>query len=117
MNCIFGLFDVLGFKSFCENCDPREAETVFKIMDEFEEEIPEMLLTALDVRKSATKEKKDVLKKKLRWLTFSDTIFVALPYELSGHPEELKFNLLFFSMLVAYINLRMFEIGLPVTLR
>jgi hypothetical protein len=114
MNCIFGLFDVLGFKSFCENCDTREAETVFKIMDEFETEIPEILLTVLDIQGTATEEKKEMLKSRLHWLTFSDTIFVALPYDLSGHPDELKFNLLFFSMVVAYINRRMFEIGLPV---
>jgi len=83
-------------------------------MDEFETEIPETLLTALDLQKNAPKDKKDILKNRLRWLTFSDTIFVTLPYDLAAQPEELKFNLLFFSMLVAHINRRMFEIGLPI---
>jgi hypothetical protein len=30
MNCIFGLFDILGFKSFCENCDPKNSKVVSK---------------------------------------------------------------------------------------
>ena len=30
MNCIFGLFDILGFKSFCDNCDPKSSEAVLQ---------------------------------------------------------------------------------------
>ncbi len=43
MNCIFGLFDVLGFTSFCENCDLQKAEEVLKIMDDFDTDIPKMV--------------------------------------------------------------------------
>jgi hypothetical protein len=50
MNCIFGLFDILGFTSFCEHCDSHNAETVFKIMDDFELEIPKMVFAGLDTR-------------------------------------------------------------------
>jgi len=114
MNCIFGLFDVLGFTSFCENCDSRNAEKVLKVMDDFETEIPEILLHGLDARNDTPQEKIDLLKNRLKWLTFSDTIFVAMPFELSDHPDALKFNLIFFTILAAYINRRMFEIGLPV---
>ena len=114
MNCIFGIFDVLGFTSFCENCSPESAEAVLKIMDDFEAEIPEILLAGLDTKNSAPQEKTDIVKKRLRWLVFSDTIFVAMPYGSSEHPDKLKFNIIFFTVLVAYINRRMFEIGLPV---
>jgi hypothetical protein len=113
MNYIFGLFDVLGFTSFCENCDPRNAEGVLKVMDDFETEIPEMLLHGLDVKSDTPQDKIDPLKNRLKWLTFSDTIFVAMPLDLSAHPETIKFNLIFFTILAAYINRRMFEIGLP----
>jgi len=114
MNCIFGLFDVLGFRSFCENCDFQNAENVLKVMDDFETEIPEILLAGLDTNDTTSQEKRDEVKNRLRWLTFSDTVFVAMPYDLSQHPDKLKFNLIFFTILVAYINRRMFEIGLPV---
>ena len=114
MNYIFGLFDVLGFTSFCENCDSRDAERVLKMMDDFETEIPEILLHELDAKNDTPQEKIDLLKNRLKWLTFSDTIFVAMPLELSGHPDAVKFNLIFFTILAAYINRKMFEIGLPV---
>jgi hypothetical protein len=114
MNCIFGIFDVLGFSSFCESCDFQNAEKVLKIMDDFETEIPKMVWDALDTENSAPPEKKEMINSRLRWLTFSDTVFVAMPYDLSAHPDKLKFDLLFFTILVAFINRRMFEIGLPV---
>jgi len=83
-------------------------------MDDFETEIPEILLAGLDTKNSVPPEKAELVKRRLRWLTFSDTIFVAMPYDLSAHPDALKFNLIFFTILTAYINRRMFEIGLPV---
>lgn len=49
MNCIFGLFDVLGFTSFCENCDFTNAERVLKVMDDFETEIPEIVNLTKDL--------------------------------------------------------------------
>jgi hypothetical protein len=114
MNCIFGLFDVLGFTSFCENCNFHNAESVLKTMDDFETEIPEILLDGLDANNNTPQGKKEQVKSRLKWLTFSDTIFVAMPIDLSVQPDTLKFNLIFFTILVAYINRRMFEIGLPV---
>jgi hypothetical protein len=114
MNCIFGLFDVLGFTSFCENCDSTNAERVLKVMDDFETEIPEIVIRGLDVRNNLPQDKIDLLKTRLKWLTFSDTIFVAMPIEQSDHPDTIKFNLILFMVLAAYINRRMFEIGLPV---
>jgi hypothetical protein len=114
MYCIFGLFDVLGFKGFCENCDFSNAERVLKMMDDFETEIPEILLHGLDAKNDMPQDKIDLLKNRLKWLTFSDTIFVAMPLDLSAHPDATKFNLIFFTILSAFINRRMFEIGLPV---
>ncbi len=114
MNCIFGIFDVLGFTSFCEHCGTLDAEKVFRVMDNFEAEIPEILLHGLYTEGESSKEKIDSLKKRLRWLTFSDTIFVALPFELSDKPNNLKFTMIFFTTLAAYINRKMFEMGLPV---
>ena len=113
MNCIFGIFDVLGFTGFCEHCDFQSAEAVLKTIDNFEKEIPETVVEALDTTNSEARDKKEMLKERLRWLTFSDTVFVALPYNLSDHRDELKFNLIFFTAVTAYINRRMFEIGLP----
>ena len=114
MNCIFGLFDVLGFTGFCENCDSQKVEKVLKIMDDFETDIPKMLFSSLDTKNTTPPEKIERVTSRLRWLTFSDTVFVAMPIDSSDHPDELKFNLIFFTILVAYINRRMFEIGLPV---
>ena len=111
MNCIFGLFDVLGFTSFCENCDFQSAEKVLKIMDDFETALPEMVWLELDPDNRIPAEKKSFVTSRLHWLTFSDTVFVAMPIDDLG---ELRFNLLFFTILVAHINRRMFEIGLPV---
>src|SRR5271165_3953085 len=99
MNCIFGLFDVLGFTSFCENCEPQDAERVLKIIDDFETEIPDILLDALDVAKNTPQEKKDIVKERLKWLTFSDTFFVAMPIQESDKSDTLKFNLIFFTLL------------------
>ena len=113
MNCIFGIFDVLGFTSFCENCEPQAAEKVLKIIDDFETEIPRLLWQHFDPDNQAPQDKKDMVTSRLRWLTFSDTVFMAMPLEADDQPDTVKFNLLFFTMLVAYINRRMFEIGLP----
>ena len=96
MNCIFGIFDVLGFTGFCEHCDFQSAEAVLKTIDNFEKEIPETVVEALDTTNSEAQDKKEMLKERLRWLTFSDTVFVALPYNLSDHRDELKFNLFFY---------------------
>ncbi len=114
MNCIFGLFDILGFTSFCEHCDSQNAEAVFKIMDDFEVEIPKMVFAGLDIKNNVPPEKMEMITSRLRWLIFSDTVFVAMPFDLSDKPDTLKFNLIFFTILVAHINRRMFEIGLPV---
>jgi hypothetical protein len=114
MNCIFGIFDVLGFTTFCENCDPPSAGRVLKVMDDFESETPETLLRALDVRGNIPQDKKELVKNRLRWLTFSDTIFAAMPVDLQSHPDRLEFDLFFFMVLVAYMNRKMFEVGLPV---
>jgi hypothetical protein len=113
MNCVFGIFDVLGFTSFCENCEPHAAEKVLKIIDDFETEIPRLVWQHFDPANQAPQDKKDMVTSRLRWLTFSDTVFVAMPLEADDQPDTVKFNLIFFTMLVAYINRRMFEIGLP----
>ena len=91
-----------------------EAEKVLKIMDDFETEIPKLFISALDPNNTAPLEKKAMVTNRLHWLTFSDTIFVAMPVSPSDKPDALKFNLIFFFLLAAYINRRMFEIGLPV---
>lgn len=114
MECIFGIFDILGFTSFCENCDPHNAEKVFNIIDEFETDIPNAIWSDLDAHNTVPLEKKQLVTSRLCWLIFSDTVFVAMPIDLSDHPEDVRFNLLFFMILVAHINRRMFEIGLPV---
>jgi hypothetical protein len=114
VNCIFGYFDVLGFTSFCENCDSRSAERVLKMIDDFDAEIPEVLLHGLDTKDDTPQVKIDLLKGRLKWLIFSDTIFVAMPFDRSEHSGTLKFNLIFFTVLAAYINRKMFENGLPV---
>lgn len=71
MNCIFGLFDVLGFTSFCENCDWLRAERVLKVMDDFETEIHEILLHR-DTQKCGT--------------VFGFFQFPATLYDLNGKP-------------------------------
>jgi hypothetical protein len=114
MNCIFGLFDILGFKSFCENCDSKSSEVVFETLDSFETDVPEMVFQELSSGGSIPPDKKEIVLRRLRWLIFSDTVFVAMPIDDSDHPNTLKFNLIFFAILVKYINRRMFEIGLPV---
>jgi hypothetical protein len=83
-------------------------------MDDFETDYPPMIWAGLDTRNSAPLEKKEMITSRLRWLTFSDTVFVAMPINLSDQSDTLRFNLIFFTILVAYINRRMFEIGLPV---
>lgn len=113
MNCIFGIFDILGFKSFCENCPPQDAEKVLKIMDDFETTVPKTVMDALDTQGKVPQEKRDIILRRLSWLTFSDTVFVAIPYDMAEHPDKLKFNLIFFTILVIHINRQMFEIGLP----
>ena len=82
-------------------------------MDDFETDIPKMVLEALDTQNNTPSEKKKILIDRLHWLTFSDTVFVALPYDLSAKPQKIKFDLIFFTILAIYINRRMFEIGLP----
>ncbi len=113
MNYIFGIFDVLGFTSFCENCDSRSAEGVLKIMDEFETTLPEAFFHALDESGKVSQDKKESVTRRLTWLTFSDTIFVAIPFDQSVPSNTQSFNMVFFVALVILINRRMFELGLP----
>ena len=47
-------------------------------MDDSEREIPELVVEALDTTNSAPRDKKQMVIDRLHWLTFSDTIFVAL---------------------------------------
>jgi hypothetical protein len=114
MNCILGLFDVLGFTGFCENCDFLNAEKVLKIMDDFDVEQPKMVMSELDPDNQCPKEKAQTLTSQLKWVIFSDTVFVAMPVDQSIHPDDLETYLIFFTLTVKYINRRMFEIGLPV---
>jgi hypothetical protein len=83
-------------------------------MDDFETKVPEDVFAVLDVNGNIPQETKELVKSRLRWLTFSDTVFVAMPYNLSQHSVTLQLNLIFFTSLVTHINRQMFEIGLPV---
>ena len=82
-------------------------------MDDFETEVPEIVFEGLSVN-NIPKDSKELLLKRLKWLVFSDTIFVAMPLDRTTNTDGLKFDLIFFGTLAAYINRRMFEIGLPV---
>ena len=82
-------------------------------MDDFETDIPKILFSSLDTKNTVPPEKIEQVTSRVRWLTFSDTVFVAMPIDLADQSDTLKFNLIFFTILVAYINRRMFEIGLP----
>lgn len=109
MNCLFGLFDILGYKNFCEHCGEVESAAVFKNVDELEISLPASLEEQLGSKSSNLES----VVKQMKWLTFSDTILLAMP--VTSESNELRcIDASVFLLTCMFINDEMFELGLPV---
>ena len=105
-----GVFDVLGFQSFCaNNSDQKIAEEVLRYIDFVPEGMPELLARSLSRGQIKTYEHAKALLSHIKWLVFSDTIVVVLP-----NAEKEKDLLREYVAACAILNRTMFERGLPV---
>ncbi len=103
------LFDVLGFKSFCQhNADQKVAHEVLTTIDLVPEGMTGLLSHSLGQGKN--NQAAQQLVSNLDWLVFSDTILVTLPQAEEARPDLL---LLFFSACATF-NRLMFDRGLPI---
>jgi hypothetical protein len=102
------IFDVLGFKSFCQNnTDQKVAEAVLGIVDSIPEVMRTILGQSLGQKDKALEEH---LLSPISWLVFSDTIVVALPQIKVSQNDTVYTYLIACSVL----NRLMFDHGLPV---
>jgi hypothetical protein len=105
---LVAVFDVLGFKSFCQhNTDQRVAEEVLTTIDL----VPEGMLGILSHTLSRGKntEKLHELISSIIWLVFSDTILATLP---QSEEARLDMEVIYFGA-CAILNRLMFDRGLP----
>jgi hypothetical protein len=103
---LVAIFDVLGFKSFCQNNnDETVAFEVLTTIDMVPEGMTGMLTSALGNNSAAGE-----VASRLKWLVFSDTILVSLPNAESEADEIVS---VFFAACSVF-NRLMFDRGLPV---
>jgi hypothetical protein len=107
---IVGFFDILGYMNFLENNEPAEAADIVvnTLLN-----IPEQIRTEAETWFGGRKERFIEGVQQAKWLIFSDTILLALPYDTEAPPEE-RFNQ-WTSFLLTSIRLfrKMFDHGLP----
>jgi len=108
---IFGLFDILGFKTFCENSDLDKSRKVLEWLDSLDVIFKAQLLNMFQ-QPVGEFEALSFLNE-FRWLIFSDTIFFALPFRDEPDSEAERSKLFFFIIVSAIMNRRMFEMGFP----
>ena len=108
---IFGLFDILGFKTFCENGDPDKSRKVLEWLDSLDVIFKTQLLNMFQMQEFEALS----FLNEFHWLFFSDTIFFALPFRDDPNSETARSKLLFFIMVSAIMNRRMFEMGFPLS--
>src|SRR5580704_1600616 len=110
MDCIFGFFDILGYKSFCENCDDEKAMHVLSLIEGFKSEMVRLLTMGFTAKPELIERTITPIK----WLTFSDSIFLAIPINMDVS-EEVRFQqLTVFVTTCIVLNGTMFHYGLPV---
>ena len=106
---LIAVFDVLGFRSFCENnSDPNITEEVLKNIDLVPEGMAGLLSTAFGANGNPEAARKLVLK--IEWLVFSDTILAILPNAEMASRDMLTAYL----VACATLNRVMFDRGLPI---
>jgi hypothetical protein len=108
MRGLVAVFDVLGFRSFCQhNTDQKIAEEVLTTIDLVPEAMNGLLTNSLYQGKNPGKTEEFV--SKMEWLVFSDTILVTLP-----QAEEARLDLIIvYFGACAIFNRIMFDRGLP----
>ena len=108
-NGIFGLFDILGFKAFCKQNNPKDCRSILEFLDFLDEDLRSQLSSIFQGNRH------DAISffSEYRWLIFSDTIFIALPFQ--KNPEEVtnQTKLFMFVAICAILNRQMFQIGFP----
>jgi hypothetical protein len=106
---LVAIFDVLGFKSFCQhNTDQRVAEEVLTTIDL----VPELMVEYLyhTLVKPTNWDKDRSFFSEVIWLVFSDTILITLPQAEQVRPDLV---MLYF-VSCAVFNRLMFDRGLPI---
>lgn len=106
---LIAVFDVLGFKSFCQhNTDQKVAEEVLTTIDMVPEGMVEHLSLTLGQGKNPEKARE--LVSNIIWLVFSDTVLVTLPQAEDASPDLV----VIFFLGCAIFNRLMFDRGLPI---
>jgi hypothetical protein len=108
---IFGLFDILGFKTFSENSDLNQSRKVLEWLDSLDEIFKAQFLNMYQTHLGEFETLSFL--NEFHWLIFSDTIFFALPFRDNPNSETERTKLFFFILISAIVNRRMFEIGFP----
>jgi hypothetical protein len=108
MNDLLAYFDILGFRSFClNNAAEGAANEVLSTIESLDTIIPGILN---GMRRDSPLS---TVLPDLRWLIFSDTIFVSVSHE-RGRTQEARISRLFlFLFACAALQRSMFEYGLP----
>src|SRR5882672_9741941 len=79
--CLFGVFDILGFKALCKN---NTDEHVIKLLETLE--LLDTDLSQQIVKRIAKGDKIEAhLRDKLKWMIFSDTICIAVSLPSEPH--------------------------------
>ncbi len=105
---LFGVFDILGFKAFCLNNSDRRAAELLSGLEIFDSYLNDEI-----VKRFARGELISAhLRDKLRWMLFSDTIFIAIQTPPLIEKFEIA-EIMLFNVAVAILNRMMFEVGLP----
>lgn len=108
MNDLLGYFDILGFRSFCvNNAAETAAKKVLDTIESLDTVIPAIL------NRTRREPIPSAVLPDLRWLIFSDTVFVSLSFERSRTPEDRISRAFLFLVACSALQRSMFEVGLP----
>lgn len=114
---LVALFDILGYQNLLTRNEPETiAEEVIPILLGMREKVANILTQyPLD---GIVKELRDAVIEEMKWLSFSDTILLALPVSQDKWPND-KFNTrevftwMYFLMATQLVHRELFSAGLP----
>jgi hypothetical protein len=111
---LVGFFDILGYQSFLANNSARDAaQVVADVLLRARDQVQETMRAELGTDETPLEEDLDAV----RWLIFSDTIFLTLPYTCERPENDRRANAWRWVLLLIHAHIlheHLFDQGLPV---
>jgi hypothetical protein len=110
---VIGFFDILGYASFLENNKPEQAaEIVLGQLLNLKDAVSSLQKHIFETDELVEAYREGI--SRMKWLVFSDTVLLALPYDPEADEKGKAFSWLLFLMNAVMLYRHMFDNGLPI---